>query len=164
MWAKSQHSVHKPQFLKRKESRSGSNQSPSAYQPCALPLGHTSSHDRDNGDSHKNTQSATQTRLADRNAKPAPCVGIRLANLKHIVHHSDSAYVWQPTTLFWFQIRFSIKLPFQVLCVVFAVTQRLVNVYSLRKFEYLYKRNNYMLHFSCSFDLYMPRNLYHLAL
>ena len=42
-WAKSQDSVHKPQFLKRKESRSGSNQGPSAYQPSALPLGHTGS-------------------------------------------------------------------------------------------------------------------------
>ena len=41
--AKSQDSVHKPQFLKRKESRSGSNQGPSAYQPSALPLGHTGS-------------------------------------------------------------------------------------------------------------------------
>ena len=100
VWSKSQDNVHEPQFLKRNENRSGSNRGRSAYQPCALPLGHTSSHDRDNGDSHKNTQSATQTRLADRNAKPAPCVGIRLANLKHIVHHSDSAYVWQPTTLF----------------------------------------------------------------
>ena len=43
VWAKSQDSVHKPQFLKRKESRSGSNQGPSAYQPSALPLGHTGS-------------------------------------------------------------------------------------------------------------------------
>ena len=40
VWAKSQNSVHKPQFLKRKESRSGSNRGPSAYQPSALPLGH----------------------------------------------------------------------------------------------------------------------------
>ena len=39
VWAKSQDSVHKPQFLKRKESRSGSNRGPSAYQPSALPLG-----------------------------------------------------------------------------------------------------------------------------
>ena len=30
VWAKSQDSVHKPQFLKRKKSRSGSNQGPSA--------------------------------------------------------------------------------------------------------------------------------------
>ena len=30
---------------KRKESRSGSNQGPSAYQPSALPLGHTGSHE-----------------------------------------------------------------------------------------------------------------------
>ena len=41
VWAKSQDSVHEPQFLKRKESRSGSNRGPSAYQPSALPLGHT---------------------------------------------------------------------------------------------------------------------------
>ena len=34
--AKSQDSVHKPQFLKRKESRSGLNRGPSAYQPSAL--------------------------------------------------------------------------------------------------------------------------------
>ena len=37
--AKSQDSVHKPQFSKRKESRSGSNRGPSVYQPSALPLG-----------------------------------------------------------------------------------------------------------------------------
>ena len=45
VWAKSQDSVHKPQFFeeKRKESRSGSNQGPSAFQPSALPLGHTGS-------------------------------------------------------------------------------------------------------------------------
>ena len=43
VWEKPQDSVHKPQFLKRKESQSGSNQGPSAYQPSALPLGHTSS-------------------------------------------------------------------------------------------------------------------------
>ena len=43
MRTKSQDSVHKPQFLKRKDSRSGSNQGPSAYQPSALPLGHTGS-------------------------------------------------------------------------------------------------------------------------
>ena len=43
MWAKSQDSVHKPQFFKRKESRSGSNHGPSAYQPGALPPGHTGS-------------------------------------------------------------------------------------------------------------------------
>ena len=43
VWAKSQDSVHKPQFLKRKESRSGSKRRPSAYQPSALPLGHTES-------------------------------------------------------------------------------------------------------------------------
>ena len=41
VWAKSEDSVHKPQLLKRKESRSGSNRGPSAYQPSALPLGHT---------------------------------------------------------------------------------------------------------------------------
>ena len=40
VWAKSQDSVHKPQFMKRKESRSGSNRGPSAYQPSALSLGH----------------------------------------------------------------------------------------------------------------------------
>ena len=43
VWAKSQDSVHKPQFFKRKESRSGSKQGPSAYQPSALTLGHTGS-------------------------------------------------------------------------------------------------------------------------
>ena len=41
--AKSRDSVHKPQFLKRKKSRSGSNRGPSAYQPVALPLGHAGS-------------------------------------------------------------------------------------------------------------------------
>ena len=41
LWGtKSQDSVHRPQLLKRKESRSG----PSAYQPNASPLGHTGSH------------------------------------------------------------------------------------------------------------------------
>ena len=44
VWAKSQDSVHKPQFSKTKESRSGSNQGPSAYQPSALPLGQTVLH------------------------------------------------------------------------------------------------------------------------
>ena len=34
----SQDRVHKPQLLKRKESRAVSNRSPSAYQPTALPL------------------------------------------------------------------------------------------------------------------------------
>ena len=43
VWAKSQDSVRKSQFLKRKESRSGSNRGSSAYQPSALPLGHTGS-------------------------------------------------------------------------------------------------------------------------
>ena len=43
VWAKSRDGVRKPQFLKRKESRSGSNRGPSAYQPTALPLGHTGS-------------------------------------------------------------------------------------------------------------------------
>ena len=43
VWAKSQDSVHKPQFLKRKESGNGSNRCPSAYQSRALPLGHTGS-------------------------------------------------------------------------------------------------------------------------
>ena len=43
VWAKSQDSVHKPQFLKRTESRSGSNQGPFASQPSALRLGHTRS-------------------------------------------------------------------------------------------------------------------------
>ena len=38
----SQDSVHKPQHLKRKERRSGFEpRGPSAYQPNALPLGHT---------------------------------------------------------------------------------------------------------------------------
>ena len=46
VWAKSQNSVHKQQFLKRRESRSGSNRGPSVHQPSALPLGHTSSHTR----------------------------------------------------------------------------------------------------------------------
>ena len=39
----SQDSVHKPHFLKRKECRSGSNRGPYAYQPSALPIGHTGS-------------------------------------------------------------------------------------------------------------------------
>ena len=43
VWAKSQDSVHKAQFSKRKEIWSGSKQGPSAYQPSALPLGHTGS-------------------------------------------------------------------------------------------------------------------------
>ena len=37
VWAKSQDSVRKPQFWKSKESRSGPNRGPSAYQPSALP-------------------------------------------------------------------------------------------------------------------------------
>ena len=41
VWAESQDSVRTQQFLKRKESRSGSNGDPSAYQPSALWLGHT---------------------------------------------------------------------------------------------------------------------------
>ena len=44
VWAKSQDSVRKPHFLKRKESQSGSNQDPSACQSSGLPLGHTGSH------------------------------------------------------------------------------------------------------------------------
>ena len=43
VWAKSLGSVHKPQILKRKESRSGSNPGPSSYQPSALPLGQSGS-------------------------------------------------------------------------------------------------------------------------
>ena len=43
VWAKSQDSVHKTHFLKRKEVQGGSNQGPSAYQPSALPLGRTGS-------------------------------------------------------------------------------------------------------------------------
>ena len=43
VWAKSQDSAHELQLLKRKESRNGSNRSPSAYQQSALPLGHTGS-------------------------------------------------------------------------------------------------------------------------
>ena len=43
MWAKTPDSVHKPQFLKRKESRSGSHSGPSVCQHSALPLGHTGS-------------------------------------------------------------------------------------------------------------------------
>ena len=38
VWAKSQDSVCKPQFLKRKENRSGSNRGPSAYQPSQARL------------------------------------------------------------------------------------------------------------------------------
>ena len=38
VWAKSQVSVHKPQFLKRKESRSGSNRGPSAVTDEARPF------------------------------------------------------------------------------------------------------------------------------
>ena len=49
VWAKSRDSVHKPPVLKRKDSRSGLNQGPSAYQPSALPLGHTGSHHLING-------------------------------------------------------------------------------------------------------------------
>ena len=44
VWVKSHDSVHKPQFLKRKESWSRWNRGPSVYQPTALPLGHTGSH------------------------------------------------------------------------------------------------------------------------
>ena len=44
VWAMSQDSLHKLQVLKRKNSRSGSNRGPSAYQPSALPLGHTGYH------------------------------------------------------------------------------------------------------------------------
>ena len=43
VWEKSPDSVHKPPFLKRKESRNGSNRGPSSHQPSALPLGHTGS-------------------------------------------------------------------------------------------------------------------------
>ena len=43
VWAQSQDSVLKPQLLEKKESRSGSNRGLSAYQPSALPLGHTGS-------------------------------------------------------------------------------------------------------------------------
>ena len=41
VWARSQDSVHKPPFFfkERKESRSGSNRNPSAYQPSALHSG-----------------------------------------------------------------------------------------------------------------------------
>ena len=42
--AKSQGGVHKLPFLQRKESWSVLNQGPSAYQPSALPLGHTACH------------------------------------------------------------------------------------------------------------------------
>ena len=44
MWAKWRDSVHKPQFLKRKESRSGSNRGPFAYLPSVQPIGQTGSH------------------------------------------------------------------------------------------------------------------------
>ena len=57
VWVKSQDSVHKPQFLKRKESRSGSNRGPSAYQPSALPLGHTGS--QENADALRGIKSFT---------------------------------------------------------------------------------------------------------
>ena len=43
VWAKSRDSVHKAQFLKRKESPSGLNRGPSAYQPSTVLLGQTSS-------------------------------------------------------------------------------------------------------------------------
>ena len=43
VWAKSQDGVPKAQFLKRKESRSGSKRGPSVYQPSALSPGHTGS-------------------------------------------------------------------------------------------------------------------------
>ena len=43
VWTKSRDSVHNPQSFKRKESRSGSNRGSSAYQPSALPPGHSGS-------------------------------------------------------------------------------------------------------------------------
>ena len=45
VWAKSQDSVHKPPFLKGKESQNGLNPGHSAHQHSALPLGHIGSHD-----------------------------------------------------------------------------------------------------------------------
>ena len=54
VWAKSQDSMHKPQFLKTKESRNGSNRGPSAYQPSALPLGHTGSQKEEEEDQQQN--------------------------------------------------------------------------------------------------------------
>ena len=47
VWAKSQDSVQKPQVLKSKESRNGSNRGPSACHHSALPLGHTGSRLKD---------------------------------------------------------------------------------------------------------------------
>ena len=57
VWAKSQDSVHEPQFFeeKRKESRSGSKQGPSADQPSTLPLGHTDSQCDRTGHTRRNT-------------------------------------------------------------------------------------------------------------
>ena len=46
VWEESQDRVNKPQFLKRKESRSGWNRGSSAYQPSAVPRGHTGSQER----------------------------------------------------------------------------------------------------------------------
>ena len=43
VWAKSQDGVHKPHILNRKQTRSGSNRGPSAYQSSVLPLDHTGS-------------------------------------------------------------------------------------------------------------------------
>ena len=44
MWAKSQDSVSKPRVLKRRERRAEADRTKVAYQPSALPLGHTGSH------------------------------------------------------------------------------------------------------------------------
>ena len=44
VWAKSQDSVQKPQLLKKRERRAEADRTTVAYQPSALPLGHTGSH------------------------------------------------------------------------------------------------------------------------
>ena len=49
VWAKSRDSVHKPQFLKRRERRAEADRTEAlliVYQPSALPLGHTGSQNR----------------------------------------------------------------------------------------------------------------------
>ena len=66
VWAKSQDSVHKPQFLKTKETRSGSNRVPSAYQPSTLPPGHTGS------------QIRIATRMLEIATRPTPLIKTRL--------------------------------------------------------------------------------------
>ena len=51
--AKSQDSVHKPQpFRRERKAEAESNRGPSAYQPNALPLGQTGSHNGRNNNGH----------------------------------------------------------------------------------------------------------------